>query len=175
MRLKTLVSRSGTLIQDAIHNAGTRYVWSHDDHQRRRAVLVVTDNLGRPAKNEQAIIQHFWEADTLLSALVIPKQESLAALMTGREPGGVDRIVEQTGGDLVRTNDVGNTFADFLQRLRLRYRLYYRLPKGASGSLRRVRVELSPETQTLHPGALVLVRQHYKARNREENGLRVRE
>ena len=86
--------RGGTRIQDAVDNAGTRFVWSHDDDQRRRAVLVVTDNLGRPAKNEQAIIEHFWEADTLLSALVIPKQKSLAALMAGREPGGVDRIVE---------------------------------------------------------------------------------
>jgi hypothetical protein len=54
----------------------------------------------------------------------------------GREPGGVDRIVEETGGDLVRTNDVGSTFAELLRRLRLRYGLYYRLPEGASGALR---------------------------------------
>lgn len=77
--------RGGTRIQDAVDNAGTRFVRSHYDDQRRRAVLVVTDNLGRPAKNEQAIIEHFWEADTLLSALVIPKHKSLAALITGRE------------------------------------------------------------------------------------------
>jgi len=167
--------RGGTRIQDAVDNAGTRFVWSSQDEQRRRAVLVVTDNLGRPAKSEQAIVEDFWESDTLLSALIIPKHKSVAALIMGREPGGVDCIVEETGGDLVRTNDVGNTFADLLQRLRLRYGLYYRLPKGASGTLRRVRVALSPEAQTLHPGARILVRQHYRVRSRDENGFGKRE
>ncbi len=167
--------RGGTGIQDAVDYAGTRFVWSSHNEQRRRAVLVVTDNLGRRAKSEQAIVEDFWESDTLLSALIIPKRKSAAARIMGREPGGVDRIVEETGGDLVRTNDVGHTFAELLQRLRLRYRLYYRLPEGASGTLRRVRVGLSSEAQTLHPGARILVRQHYRARSRDENGFRVRE
>jgi von Willebrand factor type A domain len=95
--------RGGTRIQDAVDNAATRFVWSSQDEQRRRAVLVVTDNLGRRAKSEQAIVEDFWESDTLLSAFIIPKHKSPAALIMGREPGGVDRIVEETGGDLVRT------------------------------------------------------------------------
>jgi VWFA-related protein len=165
----------GTRLQDAVDNAATRFVWSSQDEQRRRAVLVVTDNLGRRAKSEQTIVEDFWESDTLLSALIIPKPKSPAALLTGREPGGVGRIVEETGGDLVRTNDAGNTFAELLQRLRLRYGLYYRLPEGASGGLRKVRVELSPEAQALHPGARIVVRQHYRARSRDAHGLKVRE
>ena len=108
-----------------------------------------------------------------MSALVIPKHKSAAALVLGREPGGVDHIVQETGGDLVRTNDVGHTFAELLDRIRLRYGLYYRLPEGASGKLRRVRVELSAEAQTFHPGARVLARQHYRVRS--DNGLRVRQ
>jgi VWFA-related protein len=167
--------RGGTRIQDAVDNAATRFVWSSQDEQRRRAVLVVTDNLGRPAKSEQAILEDFWESDTLLSALIIPKRKSPAALIMGGEPGGVDRMVEETGGDLVRTKDAGNTFAELLQRLRLRYGLYYRLPEGASGTLRKVRVELSPEAQALHPGARIVVRQRYRVRSRDKNGFRVRE
>jgi VWFA-related protein len=165
----------GTRIQDSVDYAATRFVWSSRDEQRRRAVLVVTDNLGRPAKNERAILEDFWEADMLLSALIIPKHKSLAAMRTGREPGGVDRIVEETGGDLVRASDVGNNFAELLQRLRLRYGLYYRLPEGASGNVRKVRVALSPEAERLHPGAHILARQHYRIVSRDEHGLRVRE
>jgi VWFA-related protein len=165
----------GTRLQDAVDNADTRFVWSTDDEQRRRAVLVVTDNLGRPAKSEQAIVENFWEQDTLLSALIIPKHKSPAALIMGREPGGVDRIVEETGGDLVRTNDVGNIFAELVKRLRFRYGLYYRLPDGSSGTLRRVSVELSPEAQTRHPGARIVVRPRYRVRSRGEKRLRVRE
>jgi VWFA-related protein len=165
----------GTRIQDAVDNAATRFLWSSQDEQRRRAVLVITDNLGRPAKSEQSIVEDFWEQDTLLSALIIPKHKSLAAFMTGREPGGVDRIVEETGGDLVRTSDGENSFAALLRRLRLRYGLYYRLPVGASGPLRRVRVALSPEAQTLHPGARILVRQHYRVRSRDKYGFGARE
>jgi VWFA-related protein len=165
----------GTRIQEAVDNAATRFIWSSQDEQRRRAVLVITDNLGRPAKSEQAIIEDFWEQDTLLSALIIPKHKSAAALIMGREPGGVDRIVDETGGDLVRTSDVGNTFAELLQRLRLRYGLYYRLPQGAAGTFRRVRVALSPEAQTLHPGARILVRQHYRVRGKDKFGFGVRQ
>jgi VWFA-related protein len=165
----------GTRIQDAVDNAGTRFVWTSRDEQRRRAVLVVTDNLGRPAKSEQAIVEHLWESDTVLSALIIPKRRSAASFIMGREPGGVDRIVEETGGDLVRTYDVGNTFADLLRRLRLRYGLYYRLPEGAPGALRSVRVELSPEAQTLHPGARIVLRKHYRVRSGDGSRLRLLE
>jgi hypothetical protein len=155
--------------------ACTRCVWTSHEEQRRRAVLVVTDNLGRPAKSEQAIIEDFWESDTLLSALIIPKHQLLAALITGREPGGVDRVVEETGGDLVRTNDVGNTFVDLLQRLRLRYGLYYRLPKGASGTLRQVRVGTvvrSPNSssRSAHPCPSALSRSKPRREWIQENG-----
>jgi VWFA-related protein len=167
--------RGGTRLQDAVDQAATRFVWRSDDNQRRRAVLVVTDNKGIPAKSEQKIIDDFWESDTLLSALIIPKHRSPAAFIAGREPGGVDRIVDETGGDLVRTAEVGNTFAELLQRLRLRYGLYYRLPEGASGALRRVKVALSSEAQSLHPGAHIVARQHYRARSQDGRGIKVRE
>jgi VWFA-related protein len=165
----------GTRLQDAVDNAATRFIWSSDDEQRRRAVLVVTDNVGRPARSEQAILEDFWEQDTVLSALIIPRRKSPPAFILGREHGGVDRIVEETGGDLVRTNDVGRNFADLVKRLRFRYELYYRLPEGFSGNLRRVSVALSPEAQTRNPGARILVRQHYRVRSRGEKGLRVRQ
>jgi VWFA-related protein len=164
----------GTRIQDAVHDAGARFVWSSQNEQRRRAVLVITDNHGSPARSQQSIIEDFWESDTLLSALIIPKHKSPAALMTGREPGGVDRIVEQTGGDVVYAKRVTHTFPELLERIRLRYSLYYRLPKGEPGALHRVRVELSSEAQSRYPGARVVVRHEYRARTRDENGFKIR-
>lgn len=62
--------RGGTRIQDAVRYAGTRFVESSHMEQRRRAVLVVTDDLGRPADSEKTIIEDFWETNAIILEVI---------------------------------------------------------------------------------------------------------
>lgn len=48
-----------------------------------------------------------------------------------------------------------------MQRLRLRYTLFYAMPKGKTGEHRKVLVELTSRTKLSHPEARVYARKGY--------------
>jgi hypothetical protein len=67
----------GTHIQDGVYDA-TKELISYGNRDRsRRAVLVITDNLGLPAHHKAQILESLWEADALLSGLVVPNRTAL--------------------------------------------------------------------------------------------------
>ena len=76
--------------------------------------------------------------------------------------GGVDHILEQTGGDKIRSEDPGSAFPEMMRRIRSRYSLYYSTPEGKPDSFRSIRVELSPDAQTRFPEARVYARRSYR-------------
>jgi hypothetical protein len=158
----------GTFIQSAVDDAALRFL--HEKRsRRRRAVLIVTDNIGQRTRREEPVVRDFWEADALLSGLIVPNpgaqaMRTVATIMGPQNllmQAGMKGIALKTGGDAIRAGDAGTAFEDAIHRIRSRYSLYYALPKGKPGSTRTIHVELSPETGKRYPKSHVRARTGY--------------
>ena len=66
----------GTLIQNAMDNAA-RHFMKEQRTPRRRAVLIITDDRGQRTRSTSSIVRDFWEADAILSGLLV--QGAMAA------------------------------------------------------------------------------------------------
>ena len=158
----------GTLIQGAVDDAALKLL--HQPRtQRRRAVLIVTDNLGQRSRRESTVVRDFWEADAILSALVVRSQavqtlHTVGIIMSPQLLAlsvGVRGITEKTGGDFVHSSDPAAAFQDAMHRIRVRYTLYYNLPHAKPGERRSIRVELSRDAGHRYPKAHVRARTGY--------------
>jgi hypothetical protein len=128
---------------------------------RRRAVLMITDNLGVRDRPEGPIVRGYWEQDVVLSALRTGGDDlNPLGLLAMPLRAGINGVVEQTGGEMLSLETPGS-FAEAMRRLRLRYTLYYTMPAGQSGVQRKVEVRLAPETARRFPSARVRARKGY--------------
>ena len=158
----------GTLIQEAVDDAALRFL-DEKRSERRRAVLIVTDNMGTRTRSEETIVRDFWEADAILSGLIIanPGLQALDAVNKIRNPllfaveAGMSGIASRTGGDVVHSADPGKAFESAIERIRTRYSLYYAMPEAKPGIKRLTRVELSPEAAKQYPRAKIRARTGY--------------
>ena len=146
----------GTAIRASINAAAKRFL-AEPKSGRRRAILVITDNVGMPA-NEAAVVRNLWDADAVVSALVVGG---------GRVPrdarnGVVDPLAEKTGGDAVKSDDPGAAFVEMLGRIRSRYGIYYATPEGQAGTFHSIRVELAPAAHAKYPGTKISARRSYR-------------
>jgi len=166
--------RGGTRIQDALDDAANRFIQGESREHRRRAVLVVTDDFGRPSHRKKSIIENLWGADALVSGLVVPNPVGrILAPLSGAVPGrigGAEDLIEQTGGDLIRSDDLSQSFPEMMHRIRSRYTLYYKLPEGQVGSLRNIDMRLSDAGCQRFPKARVLARHEYRLRQQDQYG-----
>jgi len=159
--------RGGTQIREAIYEAAN-YFLATGRSQRRRAILIITDNLGGHKRSESAVVTNLWEADAVLSGIVVPprrprgsRNDPLAELMLSKMFAGIDAIAEKTGGEALHSADPGSELTQMIHRIRNRYSLYYPTPKATPGSVRSIRVELTAEAQEHLHGAHVLARRAY--------------
>jgi VWFA-related protein len=159
----------GTRILSSVDDAA-RYLIGEPRDQRRRAILVITDNLGSRSRRESTVINRMWEADAVLSGLIVQRgmdrllrwsMRLHAPHMTLLEEG-IDGVCEKTGGDMIRADVPEDAFRDMMSRIRRRYSLYYALPEGAPGELRRVQVSLSEEARLRYPKAQIRARTGYR-------------
>jgi len=159
----------GTLIQKAVDDAA-RLFSSEPQTQRRRAVLIITDNIGVRTRREESVVRDYWEADALLSGLILRNKTFATIHSIGTVLGpetllmeaGMKGIATKTGGDAIRSDDPGPAFVDMMRRIRSRYSLYYRAPAGKPGQLRTIRVELTASAQKRFPKARVRARHGYR-------------
>jgi VWFA-related protein len=158
----------GTLIQSAVDDAALRFL--HEKRtERRRAVLIVTDNNGMRTRREESVVRDFWEGDALLSGVIVRNSAFQALHTVGIIMGpqnlllqaGMTGIAQKTGGDTVHSDDPGTAFQDAMHRIRTRYSLYYALPQAKPGATRSVHVELSPEAAKRFPKSRVRARTGY--------------
>ncbi len=77
--------------------------------------------------------------------------------------------MEKTGGDIIRSDDLGSAFPEMMHRLRSRYSLYYKLPEGKPGSVGNIHVELSADVRNRFPEEYVTARRGYKRGHRDEH------
>jgi VWFA-related protein len=156
------VPRSGfggwTYLFDAVNDAA-RYHAQNGLGGRRRAIVMVTDNIGQKHKlPEKGALTSLWEADAVLAAVVVQNPlEAQRAMMVVR----IDRLAEETGGEALPANDPAGMLAMMFERMRGRYTLYYSMPKGSPGEKRTVRVGLQGEGAEKYPDAAVFARKGY--------------
>jgi VWFA-related protein len=178
-RVLSLDYRGGTRIQDAVNEAALSFLRNKDRDRRRRAVLVITDNYGRPSYRKASIIENVWEANALICGLIVPNLAGgILGPLSGAVPGrigGIDDLVEESGGDIIHTADVRATFPEMVHRIRSRYTLYYRLPEGQLGSLRKISVGLSDKGRRRFDNARVLAKRGYRVREHDRSGFSMRE
>ena len=165
----------GTFIQAAVDDAAQMFL--HEKRtRRRRAVLIVTDNIGVRTRREATVVRDYWEADALLTGLIVrnPKFEALrgAAIVLGPQnllmQAGMKGIAQKTGGDFIRSEDPATGFQEAMHRIRSRYSLYYALPQAKAGTTRTVHIELTPEAARRFPKARVRARTGYTVPARAE-------
>jgi VWFA-related protein len=161
--------QGGTFIQQAVDDAALRFM-KQPRTNRRRAVLIITDNMGQRTRREQSVVRDFWEADTVLSGLIVssPSTRALRTFATIVGPqtlllqAGMEGIAVKTGGDFVHARENGAAFREAMRRIRTRYSLFYALPAGKAKK-RKIRVELSPQAARQFPGARLKNRSGYVA------------
>ena len=158
----------GTLIQAAVSDAAMRF--RREPHtERRRAVLIITDNMGRRTRREGSVVEEFWESDAILSGLIVRNPTYQAMRTVGIILGpqnlamqaGMKGIAEKTGGDSLTANEPGSAFAEAMRRIRTRYSLYYALPEAKPGATRTIRVELTAAAAQRSPKSRVRARSGY--------------
>jgi VWFA-related protein len=161
---------AGTNINDALMSAA-KYVEETAGQSGRRAILILTDNLGLNYRSpDQSVIDALNEAETVLNAIVIGKGQRPEPVSGGtyRNPDftspDVFRISEQTGGEAVRAEKAGRTFSTMIERIRTRYSLHYNMPENAPKGFRRVEVKLTPEARMRYPRAELRHRPGYRVR-----------
>ena len=143
--------------------------------ERRRAVLILTDNYGQRSRRVSTVVHHLWEADALLSGLIIrsPGETAVRTAMLVSSPltifvqEGMASVAEKTGGDTIKADDPGDALRATMRRIRLRYSLYYAMPPAKPGDQRQIKVELSPDAATRYPTARVHARKGYLAPGRK--------
>jgi VWFA-related protein len=165
----------GTFIQQAVDDAALRFM-KQPHSNRRRAVLIITDNMGRRTRREQSVVRDFWEADAVLSGLIVSSPATRALRTFGAIIGpqtlllraGIEGIAAKTGGDSVPAGEDRTAFGEAVRRIRTRYSLFYPLPAGKPKEERKIRVKLSPEAAKQFPGASVKARSGYVAPDLDE-------
>ncbi len=161
----------GTLIQSAVDEAALRFMKEPRNH-RRRAVLIITDDIGQRTRREASVVRDFWEADAILSGLIVTNRAFKTLRTVGIIMGpqnllmqaGMKGIAHKTGGDAISADDPADSFPEAMRRIRTRYSLYYPLPDAKSGSTRSIRVELTRDAGHRYPKARVRARTGYVVR-----------
>jgi Ca-activated chloride channel family protein len=159
---------SGTAINAAIVKAA-RYVAGQPPN-RRRAVLIVTDNLSLNYKVTDAdVVRALYDADTVLNAILIGRQKRPDPVKPGQytnpdfTPSDVFRLAEETGGEAMESRQVAKSFEQMIERIRARYTMQYPAPPTSPGALHRIGVRLTPEAARRYPQAVIRARTGYYA------------
>jgi hypothetical protein len=144
--------------------AAAQLFMSQPKSNRRRAIVMVTDDRGppiRPAPVEETR-HEVWNSDAVVLGVLVKGGATMKSL--GPPYRGAQYFADETGGDTVATGDSVGDLRDMLQRLRARYSLYYALPPGKSGAERKIDVQLAPEAAQKYPQAVIRARTAYVAR-----------
>jgi VWFA-related protein len=168
----------GTHIQAAVSDAAIRF--RREPHtERRRVVLIITDNIGTRTRREASVVDEFWESDAILSGLIVrnPAFQAMRTVSVILGPqnlalqAGMKGIAEKTGGDALTANEPGSAFQEAMRRIRTRYSLYYAQPEAKPGTTRAIRVELTREAAQRFPKSRLRARTGYMVPDPAKPGL----
>jgi VWFA-related protein len=152
-----------------------------EPHQRRVVLMFTGDAGWGLEQNHSAAAGHFWQAEAVLSAVVIPNPltrlthvdnpDQLTWLMQHFNLFDVvDDVAERSGGEVIYLGNAGPivrnatpvaALRQMIEHLRKRYKLYYDRPPGKAGQRRQIEIELSDAARLRHPGARIIGRKGY--------------
>ena len=160
---------AGTNINPSVIDAARLIREKAANHPGRRAIVILTDNEGLNYQaNDEQTLAALYDADTVLNAIVTPSAKPPDPVKHGAysnpdfTPSDVFKLARETGGEVLKAERSGEAFQEMMMRIRLRYSLHYRAPEGQAGSLRHLRVELSPSAQKRFGKAEVRARTGYR-------------
>jgi VWFA-related protein len=138
----------------------------HTTDPGRRAILIVTDNLGMNYQSpDNTVIQALLRADATLNGIVVGRDIRPRPYQRGDNPdftpADIHHLAEESGGDAIRADQSEFAFREMLERIRWRYTLAYHAPGGADGSFRHIHVELTAEARRRFPNAVIYARTGY--------------
>jgi VWFA-related protein len=160
---------SGTSINSALVDAAD-YIKTHlVGVPGRRAILIVTDDLGLNYKMpDQKVVRALESADAVLDAIVTGRAIRPSATRYANSinsdftPADVFLLSEKTGGVAIRSDRTADSLREMIESIRARYSLSYHLPAAAPpGSYRKVEVQLSMLARQRYPNALLQYRTGY--------------
>ncbi|MCC6590869.1 MAG: VWA domain-containing protein [Bryobacterales bacterium] len=160
---------AGSRIYESIVDAANYIKLKAANKPGRRAIVILTDNEGLAYQvPDQIVLNALFAANTTLNAIVTPNAKPPAALKPGQQfnpdfiPHDVFKLARETGGEVLKAQNAGETFNDMLDRLRTRYSLHYRPPQQTKpGAIHTIKVALSPEAARRYPKAEVRARSGY--------------
>jgi hypothetical protein len=125
--------------------------------------------MGMRTRKDSTVVRDFWEADAILSGLIIRNEKfqavhNVAMIMNPHLialNAGMRGIATKTGGDALNAGDPGSAFREAMHRIRTRYSLYYAQPPGKAGEKRALHVDLSADAAKRLPKAQVRARTGY--------------
>jgi VWFA-related protein len=161
----------GTRLLAGVDDAA-KYFLEQPRSERRRAVLILTDNYGQRSRHGRTVIHRLWEADASLSGLIIrgAAEQAMNTITMAMNPlllalhEGMEGVADKTGGDTLKADNAGQDFREMMRRIRQRYSLYYAMPEAKRGEERMVKVELSNEALSRYPKARVRAPKGYVVR-----------
>jgi VWFA-related protein len=159
---------SGTQINAALQEAAKMFL-EQAPATGRRAILIVTDNLGVNYQSPDAkVIRALHDANVVCNSIVVGRSKKADRESRFQNPdfslADIFAIAEETGGDAVKSDKAGEAFGEVLERIRSRYSLHYGSPGGDPGAFRTIRLELSPMAKVRFPNATMRFRKGYYVR-----------
>jgi VWFA-related protein len=150
-------------IQAAVGAAARQFLKQHalnrEGSNRRRAIVVITDDQGTSVR--PSALRDLQEADAVVLGVIVSRGPRIGLLAFWYR--GIRDFATKTGGDMMNTRDAAEGVREALNRLRMRYSLYYALPRCMPGEERMVQVKLASKAAAEHPGAIVRARTGYFA------------
>lgn len=146
---------TGTELNGTVLNTA-KYLGNHARMEARRAVIILTDNKGYRSMPDEWVRDGLWESNVVMNALLFPK--------TAGESGDADvrRFVKHTGGETIVVRSADIPLAAMFRRLRERYGIMYHAPEGEPGSMRTIRVEMTPQARSKLKDVKIRARAGYK-------------
>lgn len=160
---------AGTSINDALL-AVAEYLRQQAAWAGRRALVLLTDNGGMHYQTpDETVLEALAGVDVVVNAIVPagvkppPEQASSPDRNPDFTPANVFRLAEETGGEVLRSDNAGARFAELVERVRTRYTLGLKAATAPTGTFRQLDVQLSAEAQRRYPKAMVRARAGYFA------------
>lgn len=166
---------TATNINDALL-AAAQYMEEKAGEEGRKALLILTDNLGLNYKSPDGpVIEALHNSDIVMNAIVVGKAYRPTPQSAGRTlnpdytPPDVFTISEQTGGEAVRADEgAGKAFDRMIERIRTRYSLHYKQPESGNTGFRKIEVDLTTAAKLRYPRAVVNARKGYRIGSKTE-------
>lgn len=169
---------TATNLNDALL-AAAEYMEEKSGDTGRKALLVLTDNLGLNYKSpDQPVVDALNASNTVMNAIVVGKGARPAERVSEPETNpdftrpDVFRISEATGGEAVKADAAGQAFERMIERIRTRYSIHYNMPDPSRAGKRAIQVELTPSAKLRYPRAEIRARKGYRVGGPERRSSR---